>query len=173
VLKIKKWKGATINHLSLTQIFDLDSFLPQELKKGTSMKFRICKMMLSIMLGAILIASANLALAASIQWQSYSNSAFTKAKAQKKLVLVYVGSESCHWCAKMNNETFHSPAIINIISKKFIPVSVDMMSEPSISYKFDVRGTPTFIILDSNSQEVSRTVGYQSTNEFQSYLSGF
>jgi len=134
------------------------------------MKSRIFKMMLSIILGTVLIANANLASAASIPWQSYSNNAFTKAKAQNKRVLVYVGSASCHWCAKMNSETFHSPTIIKIISKKFIPVAVDMVSDPSISYKYGVRGTPTFIILDSSNEEISRLVGYQTTSEFQSYL---
>jgi thioredoxin-related protein len=73
----------------------------------------------------------------------------------------------------MNNDALRSPEIISLISKKFIPVSADMMTDPEISARYGVRGTPTFIILDANSHEISRVVGYQSTNEFQSYLAGF
>lgn len=130
------------------------------------------KNFLALAISFILMTYAHIASAA-IQWQSYSDSAFAAAKSQKKLVLVYVGSYACHWCVKMTEETFSSPSITTLVNKKFIPVSVEMMSEQSLANSYGVRGTPTFIILDSNKHEVSRLVGYQTTSEFKSYLSGF
>lgn len=127
---------------------------------------------LSITMGIFLILSAHSAMANSVQWQSYSDDVFSSAKTQHKLVLIYVNSETCHWCAEMNREAFDSPTILSLISKKFIPVSVDIASERSIADSYGAYGTPTFVILDSNQHEVSRLVGYQSADSFQSYLEG-
>lgn len=128
------------------------------------------KFFLTIAMGIFLIINASNALAESVQWRSFSSHAFAAAKNQNKLVLMYVGSESCHWCAKMYPESFQSPDIINIIHKRFIPVSIDIVSERSIANSYGAYGTPTFIILDSNKHEVSRVTGYQSPDEFKAYL---
>jgi thioredoxin-related protein len=125
-----------------------------------------------ITIAMLLIANTTLAHAASIQWQSYSDKTFARAAAQNKLVFVYVKSKTCSWCAKMNNETFSSPGIISLINKKFIPVSVDVVSDAAIASRLHTNGTPTLIVINSSQHEISRLEGYQSVSELKSYLEG-
>jgi thiol:disulfide interchange protein DsbD len=134
------------------------------------MKSLTYKAFLAVVVGIFLILSAHSVFADSVSWQSYSDDAFASARARQKLVLVYVNSESCHWCQRMNSESFESPTIINLISKKFIPVSVNIVRDRSIADSFGAYGTPTFIVLNGNQQEVSRLVGYQSPDQLIAFL---
>lgn len=130
------------------------------------------KIFFSTLIGLLLIAHTHLAMAG-VTWRSYSNSAFSTALSQNKLVLVYIKTASCHWCSKMNSEAFQSPAVVSLINRKFIPVSIDMGDQPALSRTFGARGTPTFVILNGNKRELSREVGYQTSGEFKSFLSRF
>lgn len=118
----------------------------------------------------VLILCFSTSFAASAQWRSYSNSAFATAKSQNKLVLVYGMSESCHWCTKMSNDTLSNSEITNLISKRFVPVTIDVVNSRSLANQYQIQGTPTFIILDSNRNKVSESYGYQSVSEFKSFL---
>src|SRR3990167_463500 len=79
---------------------------------------------------------------AAINWQPF-NGAFAKAKAQHKLVLIYGKSESCHWCNRMNSESFSDSQIVSVINKKYIPVKVDVVNNSSLADSYNIYGTPT------------------------------
>lgn len=104
------------------------------------------------------------AFADSIHWHSY-NGAFAKAKAEHKLVLIYGKSDSCHWCNRVQSESFSDNQIVNLINKKYVPVSVDVVNNASVADSYGINGTPTFIVLNASQQELSRIPGYASPSK--------
>ena len=104
---------------------------------------------------------------ASIAWQPYSSAVFEKAKKEKKLVLIYGMSETCHWCQKMSSESFTDPSIVSIINSKYIPVSIDVGYQSDLADNYNIMGTPTIIIMDGNKRELTRIPGYVSPSEFK------
>ncbi len=118
----------------------------------------------------ILLLTISTTVAASVQWRSYSNSAFANAKAQHKLVLIYGKSEFCHWCTKMNKDTLSDSGISSIIARKYIPVAIDVVTDKALAAQYNINGTPTFIILDENRKQITASYGYQSVSAFKSFL---
>lgn len=98
-------------------------------------------------------------LAASINWHSY-NGAFAKARAEHKLVFIYGKSETCHWCSRVSSESFTDSQIVNLLNKKYVPVSIDVVNNASLADSYGINGTPTFIIVNANQQELTRVPGY-------------
>ena len=52
------------------------------------------------------------------------------------------------------------------MNDKYITVILDVDENPDIASKYKVFGTPTTVILDSNSKEIGRVDGYVDANEF-------
>ncbi len=92
------------------------------------------------------------------------------SRIQKKPIYIHVRSESDSWSKKFEDETFVDQSIINILTKNFILVSIDVNKQTNIAKNFSVRGTPTEIFLDSNGVEIRRVPGYIDTQSFKRIL---
>lgn len=97
-----------------------------------------------------------------INWAKNYQEAVDGAKASHKPIFLYFsGSDWCSWCMKMDKEILEDEAFVHALSSKFIFLQVDFPSsivqEPAIAKeneflkeKFQVRGFPTIILLDSS-----------------------
>jgi len=110
--------------------------------------------------------SSNKQTKAFISWQPWSDDLFIKAKSQKKLVLLDLHAVWCHWCHVMDNETYQNPAVISLIEKNFIPVSVDQDSRPDLSARYQDYGWPATVIYNSQGKERKILSGYYYPQEF-------
>ncbi|MCB0419106.1 MAG: DUF255 domain-containing protein, partial [Bdellovibrionales bacterium] len=64
-------------------------------------------------------------LAGDIAWIGWSPNAFTRAKSEKKLVILDLGAVWCHWCHVMEKTTYRDPRVINLLKKHYIAIQVD------------------------------------------------
>jgi thiol:disulfide interchange protein len=103
-----------------------------------------------------------------INWQSWSNSLFAKAKKENKQVLVYVKASWCPWCQKMDRTTLADPTIIALINKRFVAVRFDIDNDAAQVKQFKV---PNGIIYNANHKRIKSFSGYQTAAELQQTLS--
>jgi uncharacterized protein YyaL (SSP411 family) len=67
-----------------------------------------------------------------VNWISWSDSIFEKARIENKLVLVSVGYSACHWCHVMEHECFEDEEVAELMNKFFICVKVDREERPDV-----------------------------------------
>lgn len=97
----------------------------------------------------------------------------------KKLLILFTGSDWCHWCVKLNEEVFSKPEFQQEVVKLFVPVKLDFPNKVKFPEKIrksyeaemkrlNIRGFPTVILADASGNAFA-VCGYQSGGE-QSYL---
>lgn len=67
-----------------------------------------------------------------VDWYSWSEIAFERAKAEQKPILVSIGYSTCHWCHVMERESFENPHIANFMNQHFINIKVDREERPDV-----------------------------------------
>ena len=67
-----------------------------------------------------------------VDWFPWGEEAFTKARAENKLVIVSIGYAACHWCHVMEHESFSDEGVAHMMNKHFISVKVDREERPDI-----------------------------------------
>ena len=60
-----------------------------------------------------------------VNWFSWGEEAFERARATNRPILLSVGYSTCHWCHVMERESFEDEEIAQYINEYFIPIKVD------------------------------------------------
>ena len=71
-----------------------------------------------------------------VEWQEWGESAFAKAQAEDKPILLDIGAVWCHWCHVMDRESYESAATAKIINDHFIAVKVDRDERPDVDTRY-------------------------------------
>ena len=107
-----------------------------------------------------------------VVWLTDFEAAKKLAKKENKSIFIdFSGSDWCGWCIKLDKEVFMKSEFIEYANKNLILVMADFPSKKiqtaeikkqnkALKAKYDVRGFPTVIILDSNAKKVGQ-MGYQ------------
>jgi uncharacterized protein YyaL (SSP411 family) len=67
-----------------------------------------------------------------VDWYSWSNEAFQRAKEENKPVFVSIGYSTCHWCHVMEKECFDDNQVADIMNRTFICIKVDREERPDL-----------------------------------------
>lgn len=105
-----------------------------------------------------------------IAWQTWSDSAFTTAKQNQRMVLVYIKADWCHWCQKTSETTLQNASIIKLINSTYVPVRLDIDANADIAQQYGVRELPTFIIMNADKKVLKQFSGYKSVDELKASL---
>lgn len=110
--------------------------------------------------------------ASQINWTTNYEQALSASKTSNKPVLLFfTGSDWCGWCKRLDQEALNTPEFAKAAGDKFIFVKIDFpFSNPlpadqtahnkALQTRFDIRGFPTIVLLDSNEQQIGVT-GYR------------
>lgn len=71
-----------------------------------------------------------------INWYSWSDEAFDKAKKENKLIFLSIGYATCHWCHVMEEESFDNLEVAKLMNKHFIAIKVDREVQPDVDATF-------------------------------------
>ena len=82
-----------------------------------------------------------------INWLEWGSEAFERAKKEDKPILLDISAVWCHWCHRMDEDTYSQGEIAKIISEKFIPIKVDNDKRPDINARYNQGGWPTTAVL--------------------------
>lgn len=96
----------------------------------------------------------------SIQWQSWSDGVFDRAKREHKFVLLDLQAVWCHWCHVMDDTTYRDPKVARLIADKYFAVKVDQDSRPDLSNRYEDYGWPATVVFNADGSEIVKRRGY-------------
>ncbi len=67
-----------------------------------------------------------------VNWFSWCEEAFVKAKLEDKPIFLSIGYSTCHWCHVMAHESFEDIQTADLLNKNFISIKVDREERPDI-----------------------------------------
>ncbi len=67
-----------------------------------------------------------------VNWHSWGDAAFARAKQENKPVLLSIGYSTCHWCHVMEKESFEDLSIAEYLNRHYIVVKVDREQRPDL-----------------------------------------
>ena len=85
--------------------------------------------------------------AAEIRWRPWSAEAFDAAKADDKPILLSISAVWCHWCHVMDETTYSTDGVIDLVNREYVPVRVDNDVRPDINQRYNMGGWPTTAFL--------------------------
>ncbi|MFT5167882.1 MAG: thioredoxin-related protein [Saprospiraceae bacterium] len=126
-----------------------------------------------------------------VQWYSWEQ-AMELAQADHKKIIVFIHTDNCVWCAKMENATFNETHISSYINEMYLPVKFNAQDKETIlfnnkEYKYIKQGNagyhelaaaltggrlvyPTTVFLDEEIRVLQSIQGYQEYNFFEMIL---
>lgn len=82
-----------------------------------------------------------------ISWLDWTDEAFDRAKGENKPVLLDISAVWCHWCHRLDQDTYSVPEIADYVERNFIPIRVDTDKRPDINRRYNMGGWPTTAFL--------------------------
>jgi len=67
-----------------------------------------------------------------VNWYSWGEEAFDKAKREDKPIFLSIGYSTCHWCHVMAYESFEDAEVAAILNDNYISIKVDREERPDI-----------------------------------------
>lgn len=126
-----------------------------------------------------------------IRWYSWEQ-AIELSQSEQKKIIVYIHTDKCTWCEKMENATFNETHISTYINERYLPVKFNAQGKEPIvfnnrEYNYIKQGTsgyhelaaaltggrlvyPTTVFLDKNNRVLQSIQGYQECNFFEMIL---
>jgi len=105
-----------------------------------------------------------------IQWETSLTTAKTKAKKEKKLILIDFYNNLWIGCQQLAAVTYPDSNVCFSVEKDFIPIQVDFNKNKALVKRFGVKWTPTIIIFDSDGSEHHRFIGFLPPDDFAAQL---
>jgi thioredoxin-related protein len=105
-----------------------------------------------------------------IEWWDMSARALMKASREGKLVMLYIGDDTCEPCVIMDRATLSDPEVIRVLNES--AVSIMMSDEMRQKIETQVGGLilPTVMFLDSKGQHLVTFQGFVSPSQFKAAL---
>lgn len=120
-----------------------------------------------------LFCAASVAMAEPIAWRHDITAAVAEAKNTGKPLLLKVSTSWCHYCVKMDVETYPDPELAARIRAGFIPVSVDGDAHQQLTEQLGVQTFPTIVVANHQLQPLRTFVGFQGVGQLIDALSNF
>lgn len=67
-----------------------------------------------------------------VDWFSWGEEAFEKARRENKPIFLSVGYSTCHWCHVMEHDSFEIQEVADVLNKFFISIKVDREERPDV-----------------------------------------
>ncbi len=97
------------------------------------------------------------------------DSAFKKAKAQKKLILVEISKQNCPYCEALEREVFQNPNYLKEIEKNYIIIKLQKNRDKIPSF-LKTRFYPTTYILKYDKTIIDELPGYMKSDNFIDFI---
>lgn len=91
----------------------------------------------------------------------------SKAKTKKQFVMLDFGARWCPSCLRLDKEVFETTQFAKLRQQILVfKVDVDRFENQFLLEKFQIKGFPTVVIVNSKAEEISRFVDFQPTDFF-------
>ncbi len=104
-----------------------------------------------------------------INWKNYSDGV-AMAENQDKHIFLYFQAQWCTYCTKLKETSFKDPAVIDLLQKHFVSISIDTDQHKDLAMKWKVRGLPTLWFLKPDTSKISNIPGYVDAKQLTKVL---
>ncbi|MDH7498957.1 MAG: thioredoxin fold domain-containing protein [candidate division NC10 bacterium] len=116
-----------------------------------------------------------------VKWYGYEEG-MREARESHRPVLLHFYTDWCPWCKKMERDTFSHPQIQEALNQGFVSIRINPESKEKIrvegrevkaadlARKFEVRGFPTTIFLESDGSPIGPVPGYIDSDSMRKIL---
>ena len=122
---------------------------------------------------AIFFFSLNCLLAADsggISWYKDIEQASAAAREANKPMLLDFWADWCVACWVMEKSVYAEAGVVEVVSKKFVPVQIDFDKQEKLARKYNVASLPTILFTDSYGTELFRHEGILDAEELTELL---
>ena len=133
-------------------------------------RFRSLLRPVTILLSVGVVATLPAEVPTSGNWKTDANQAWQSAQQEQRLMLLFITTENCLYCRKMEKDTFADQKVAAGIRQNCIPVAVLAENNETLVQKFRVRSYPTTVIISPKSGVVDYIVGYLGPDQFSRRL---
>jgi protein disulfide-isomerase len=115
-----------------------------------------------------LVVSGSLACAeepAPIHWLTEYASARREGIKEDRLVLLFVTSDHCGYCLKMQDNTLSNQSIVQTLQTKFVPAKLTLKLDDELAQQLQVSIYPTTMIISPQGKILDYARGYLSPEE--------
>lgn len=102
---------------------------------------------------------------ASPTWHSGYDEALKMAQKDKKPILMSFYADWCGWCKRMEQTTFNNDEFLAAASG-FVLAKIDGDKNKELTQKYEVRGYPTVVFLNSDGTLLGNSVGFKEASAF-------
>ena len=88
-------------------------------------------------------------------WNEWSPTAFARAEAEKKPILLSLVTGWSEECATMDETTYSQHSVASLIEERFVTIRVDADKRPDINERYNLGGWPTTVFLTSEGDILS------------------
>ncbi|HKS38180.1 MAG TPA: thioredoxin domain-containing protein, partial [Verrucomicrobiae bacterium] len=67
-----------------------------------------------------------------VDWFSWGEEAFAKARKENKPIFLSIGYSTCHWCHVMERESFEDENVAKFLNEHFVSIKVDREERPDV-----------------------------------------
>jgi uncharacterized protein YyaL (SSP411 family) len=93
--------------------------------------------------------------ASMVKWLDWTDEAFQRAEQENKPVLLDISAVWCHWCHRLDKDTYSVPDIAEFIESHFVPIRVDTDRRPDINRRYNMGGWPTTAFLTPDGRVIT------------------
>lgn len=104
-------------------------------------------------------------MAETLEWESRLDNALVRARSEKKHIMLDTFDGTSKGCRQMDEVTYGDERVIKLVSDMIVPFRVAFDAQ-TLSGHFNVKETPTVILLDASGIEHHRITGFISPEEF-------
>ena len=102
-----------------------------------------------------------------MKYETDYNVALSKAKKDKKPLLIFMSTSYCPWCRKLESQILSKESIDAKIHQKYIPVMLNYDEKKYPENLSEIKITPTLYIVDYKSGKIEeKIVGYNKRSAF-------
>ena len=116
-------------------------------------------------IGAVLAAGPE-----AIPWRQDLRRAQAEARAQNRPIWIQFTGPWCHYCDRMERESFVHPKVVSHARDFFVPVKLRSDDHEDLALRFGLSGLPATIILKPSGEVIARHEGYVDGDRFHAFL---
>ena len=105
-----------------------------------------------------------------LHWLTWSDEVFSRAKHERRFVLLDLEAVWCHWCHVMDVTTYRDPRVVGLLDKRYLTVRADQDARPDLSNRYEDFGWPATVVFDAEGREIVKRQGYLTPDEMASML---
>lgn len=105
-----------------------------------------------------------------IAWHADLSAASREARQDSKPILMKVSTSWCHYCVKMQQETFNDRAIVDRVESCFVPIAIDGDQQRELVQQLGIQSFPTTLIVSPDMQVLQKIVGFRSVQQLNDNL---